>query len=192
MRRLHSFQVEVASKTPYTRVIQSPNLYSRCLQSAKPSLQVAWEALHPRTPNAQAAFGPNAAAKAQEALQITTEKANAAGFDLVRCDANTEDPEDALKRFTETLQSRKFAGVNIGYGLRGHKGTLFRIMNPQSASELIFPAIRAYSTIRKDAEHRMGITTWHQNHVQQWAGRHNQRNSQELPGEFQRFIGRIL
>lgn len=79
-----------------------------------------------KDPNAQAVFGPNAGAKAQELLQITTEKANAAGFDLVRCDANTQDPEDTLKRFTETLQSRKFAGVNIGYGLRGHKGTFSR------------------------------------------------------------------
>jgi hypothetical protein len=75
-------------------------------------------------PNAQAVFGPNAGAKAKELLQISTEKANAAGFDLIRCDANPQDPEDTLKRFTETLQSRKFAGVNIGYGLRGHKGKL--------------------------------------------------------------------
>ena len=75
-------------------------------------------------PNAQAVFGPNAGAKAQELLQISTDKANAAGFDLVRCDANPQDPDDTLKRFTETLQSRKFVGVNIGYGLRGHKGIL--------------------------------------------------------------------
>jgi hypothetical protein len=75
-------------------------------------------------PNAQGVFGPNAGAKAQELLQTSIDKANAAGFDLVRCDANTQDPEDTLKRFRETLESRKFAGVNIGYGLRGHKGTL--------------------------------------------------------------------
>ena len=75
-------------------------------------------------PNAQAHFGPNAGAKAKELLQISTEKANAAGFDLVRCDANPQDPDDTLKRFTEALQSRHFAGVNIGYGLRGHKGVL--------------------------------------------------------------------
>ena len=75
-------------------------------------------------PNAQAVFGANASAKAQELLQTSIDKANAAGFDLVRCDANTQDPEDTLKRFIETLQGRKFVGVNIGYGLRGHKGNM--------------------------------------------------------------------
>lgn len=80
-------------------------------------------------PNAQAVFGPNAGAKAQELLQTSIDKANAAGFDLVRCDANTQDPEDTLKRFSETLQSRKFAGVNIGYGLRGHKGKISAVMD---------------------------------------------------------------
>ena len=75
-------------------------------------------------PNAQAVFGGNAGAKAQELLQTSIDKANAAGFDLVRWDANPQDPEDTLKRFTQTLQSRKFVGVNIGYGLRGHKGAM--------------------------------------------------------------------
>lgn len=73
-------------------------------------------------PNAQAVFGPNAGAKAQELLQTSIDKANAAGFDLVRCDANTQDYEDTMKRFTETLNGQKFVGFNIGYGLRGHKG----------------------------------------------------------------------
>ena len=73
-------------------------------------------------PNAQAVFGTNAGARVQELLQTSIDKANAAGFDLVRCDANTQDYEDTLRRFTETLNSRKFAGLNIGYGLRGHKG----------------------------------------------------------------------
>ena len=75
-------------------------------------------------PNAQAVFGPNAGAKAQELLQTSIDKANAAGFDLVRCDANAQDPEDTLQRFREALQSRKFVGVNIGFGLRGHKGNV--------------------------------------------------------------------
>ena len=73
-------------------------------------------------PNAQAVFGPNASEKAQELLAISTEKANKAGFDLVRCDANTSDYADTIKRFTETMKSRDFVGLNIGYGLRGHKG----------------------------------------------------------------------
>jgi hypothetical protein len=88
-----------------------------------------------KDPNAQGVFGPNAGAKAQELLQTSTDKANAAGFDLVRCDANTQDPEDTLKRFRETLQSRKFVGVNIGYGLRGHKGNV--IMTASMLLDLI-------------------------------------------------------
>lgn len=80
-------------------------------------------------PNAHAVFGPNAGAKAQELLQTSIDKANAAGFDLVRCDANTQDYDDTLQRFTETLNSRKFVGLNIGYGLRGHKGGILFI-NP--------------------------------------------------------------
>lgn len=75
-------------------------------------------------PNAQAVFGTNAGQKAQELLAISVEKANAAGFDIVRCDANTQDYGDTMKRFTETLKSREFVGLNIGYGLRGHKGEL--------------------------------------------------------------------
>lgn len=80
-------------------------------------------------PNAQAHFGPNAGAKTQELLQQSVEKANHAGFDIVRCDANPQDPEDTMKRFTETLRSRDdIVGVNIGYGLRGHKGDDFQVL----------------------------------------------------------------
>ncbi|KAK3679591.1 hypothetical protein LTR37_021388 [Vermiconidia calcicola] len=71
--------------------------------------------------NAQAHFGPNAGQKAQELLAISTERANKAGFELVRCDANPQDPDDTMKRFVETLRSREFVGLNIGFGLRGHK-----------------------------------------------------------------------
>lgn len=73
-------------------------------------------------PNAQAHFGPNASAKAQELLQKSIEKANEAGFDIIRVDANPQDPDDTLKRFTDTLREREVVGVNIGYGLRGHQG----------------------------------------------------------------------
>ena len=73
-------------------------------------------------PNAQAVFGPNAGEKARELLQMSINKANEAGFELATVDANPQDPEDTLKRFTDMLRSREFVGVNIGYGLRGHKG----------------------------------------------------------------------
>ena len=75
-------------------------------------------------PNGAAKFGPDAGVKARELLDISIEKAKQAGFDLVTVDINTQDPEDSLKRFTDELKSRKYAGVNIGYGVRGHKGTL--------------------------------------------------------------------
>ena len=83
-------------------------------------------------PNAQAVFGPNAGAKAQELLQMSVDKANEAGFELMRVDANPQDPEDTLKRFTDTLRSREFVGVNIGYGLRGHKGDQCLELNEKS------------------------------------------------------------
>ena len=73
-------------------------------------------------PNAQARFGPNAGAKAKELLAISISKANDAGFDVVTVDMNPNDPEDSLRRFEETLKSRECVGVNIGYGVRGHKG----------------------------------------------------------------------
>lgn len=71
--------------------------------------------------NATANFGPDAGEKTKVLLQTSIEKANAAGFEVVTEDANPKDPEDTLKRFTKTLQSGDFVGVNIGYGLRGQK-----------------------------------------------------------------------
>lgn len=75
-------------------------------------------------PNAQARFGPDAGAKAREVLATSISKANAAGFDVIAEDANPQDPEGTMKRFSEALRSRQdIVGVNIGFGLRGHKGT---------------------------------------------------------------------
>lgn len=73
-------------------------------------------------PNGIAAFGPDASAKAKEMLAAAREKAEKAGFELVLSDANPQDPEDTVRRFTETLRGRDFVAVNIGFGLRGHKG----------------------------------------------------------------------
>ena len=75
-------------------------------------------------PNAQARFGPNTGAKTRELLETSIRKANEAGFDIVTIDANPKDPEDTLKRLTEAIREQNFAGVNIGYGVRGHKGTM--------------------------------------------------------------------
>ncbi|KAK5119559.1 hypothetical protein LTR85_007387 [Meristemomyces frigidus] len=72
-------------------------------------------------PNAQAHFGPDAGAKTKEMLATSISKARAAGFEVIGVDMNPKDPEDSLKRFTEQLQSRDFVGVNVGYGVRGHK-----------------------------------------------------------------------
>ncbi len=35
---------------------------------------------------------------------------------------NPNDPADSIKRFVEELKNGNFVGVNIGYGVRGHKG----------------------------------------------------------------------
>lgn len=73
-------------------------------------------------PNGIAAFGPDASAKAREMLAMAKRKAEEAGFELVLSDANPQDPDDTMRRFAETLKSRDFVAVNIGFGLRGHKG----------------------------------------------------------------------
>ena len=73
-------------------------------------------------PNSQAAFGGDVGAKVREMLAIAHQKAEDAGFELVMCDANPQDHEDTMRRFTETLKSREFVAVNVGFGLRGHKG----------------------------------------------------------------------
>ena len=107
---------------------QLPSPLSRCTilevmgEARKYIITCGLGAFAANDPNAQAHFGPNAGQKAQELLAISTEKANKAGFELVRCDANPQDPEDTMDRFVETLRSREFVGLNIGFGLRGHKG----------------------------------------------------------------------
>lgn len=73
-------------------------------------------------PNAQAHFGPDAGAKTHELLQSSIAKASQAGFDIVMIDANPADPDDTLQRLTKAMRDQDIAGVNIGYGLRGHKG----------------------------------------------------------------------
>lgn len=74
-------------------------------------------------PNAKAHFGPDTQAKVKEMLANSIRKANEAGFDVIAVDANPQDPEDTMKRFSETLREREdVVGVNIGFGLRGHKG----------------------------------------------------------------------
>jgi hypothetical protein len=77
-------------------------------------------------PNAKAHFGPDADAKVKELLSASISKANDAGFDVIAVDANPKDPEDTMKRFEEALGKQDVVGVNIGFGLRGHKG-VFRL-----------------------------------------------------------------
>lgn len=72
--------------------------------------------------NAAAHFGPDVAAKTKALLQSSISQAKEAGFEIVVVDVNPQDPEDTMRRFTETLRGREFVGVNVGYGLRGHKG----------------------------------------------------------------------
>lgn len=72
-------------------------------------------------PNARAHFGPDAGAKTKEMLASSISKARAAGFEVIGEDVNPQDPEDTIKRFVDQLQSRKWVGLNVGYGVRGHK-----------------------------------------------------------------------
>lgn len=72
-------------------------------------------------PNAIARFGPDTGATVKQLLQSSIDKANAAGFEVVTVDANPQDPEDTLKRLAATLKDGNFVGINIGFGLRGHK-----------------------------------------------------------------------
>ncbi|KAF2485627.1 hypothetical protein BDY17DRAFT_293984 [Neohortaea acidophila] len=71
--------------------------------------------------NAQAHFGPGAGERARELLATSVEKAKNAGFDVVTIDINPNEPGESLDRFLSTLRSGDFVGVNIGYGVRGHK-----------------------------------------------------------------------
>jgi hypothetical protein len=75
-------------------------------------------------PNAMAHFGPDAESKIKEMLAASIAKANEAGFDVNTVDANPQDPADTMKRFTEALRDEAVVGVNIGFGLRGHKGSI--------------------------------------------------------------------
>lgn len=84
-------------------------------------------------PNAQAAFGADAGARVKELLAISVEKANQAGFDITSVDINPQDPEDSLKRFIDELKRREYVGVNIGYGVRGHKGMIDVYMKVSTA-----------------------------------------------------------
>ncbi|KAK5129931.1 hypothetical protein LTR08_002691 [Meristemomyces frigidus] len=72
-------------------------------------------------PNALARFGPDAGHKVKELLARSISQARAAGFEVLPTDINPEDPADSLKRFVEALQSREWSGVNVGFGVRGHK-----------------------------------------------------------------------
>ncbi|KAK5686338.1 hypothetical protein LTS10_002455 [Elasticomyces elasticus] len=71
--------------------------------------------------NAAKHFGPGAGEKARELLAGSIAKAKAAGFEVIGEDVDPTDPEDTIRRFTEQLSSRKWAAVNVGYGVRGHK-----------------------------------------------------------------------
>ncbi|KAI7299828.1 hypothetical protein KC340_g13628 [Hortaea werneckii] len=76
-------------------------------------------------PNATAHFGPNAGAHVRELLQNSIAQARAAGFEIIPCDINPQDPEDSFQRFAAELhrspEERQWVGVNFGFGVRGHK-----------------------------------------------------------------------
>ncbi|KAK5170156.1 uncharacterized protein LTR77_004741 [Saxophila tyrrhenica] len=71
--------------------------------------------------NALKHFGADAQSKVKAMLAESIQKANDAGFDVIAVDANPQDPEDTMKRFTEALKSHEAVGFNVGFGLRGHK-----------------------------------------------------------------------
>lgn len=71
---------------------------------------------------AQARFGPDAGNTAKKLFESSVTQARAAGFEIISVDINPQDPEESLKRFTDELRSRsEWSGVNVGYGVRGHK-----------------------------------------------------------------------
>ncbi|GAB1734207.1 hypothetical protein NU195Hw_g9552t1 [Hortaea werneckii] len=77
-------------------------------------------------PNATAHFGPNAGAHVRELLQSSISQARAAGFEIIPCDINPQDPEESFQRFAAELhrspeEGRQWVGVNFGFGVRGHK-----------------------------------------------------------------------
>ncbi|KAI7090653.1 Palmitoyltransferase akr1, ankyrin repeat-containing protein akr1 [Hortaea werneckii] len=76
-------------------------------------------------PNATAHFGPNAGAHVRELLQNSIVQARAAGFEIIPCDINPQDPEESFQRFAAELhrprEERQWVGVNFGFGVRGHK-----------------------------------------------------------------------
>ncbi|KAI6898387.1 palmitoyltransferase akr1, partial [Hortaea werneckii] len=54
-------------------------------------------------PNATAHFGPNAGAHVRELLANSIAQARAAGFEIIPCDINPQDPEDSFQRFAAEL-----------------------------------------------------------------------------------------
>lgn len=88
---------------------------------------------------------------------------------LVCCLA--QDPEDSLRRFTETLKSREFVGVNIGYGVRGHKGMCANVVDIKSSAMLtngVFASVvgRTHGALRTAAESKLGHKSGYQDNVQ--------------------------
>ncbi|KAI7139164.1 hypothetical protein KC352_g30075, partial [Hortaea werneckii] len=70
-------------------------------------------------PNATAHFGPNAGAHVRELLQSSIAQARAAGFEIIPCDINPQDPEESFQRFAAELhrspeEGRQWVGVNFG------------------------------------------------------------------------------
>ncbi|KAI7138417.1 hypothetical protein KC352_g30197, partial [Hortaea werneckii] len=49
-------------------------------------------------PNATAHFGPNAGAHVRELLQNSISQARAAGFEIIPCDINPQEPEESFQR----------------------------------------------------------------------------------------------
>lgn len=148
-------------------------------------------------PNAQAHFGPDAQAKVKELLATSIRKANEAGFDVIAVDANPKDAEDTLKRFSETLRERQdVVGVNIGYGLRGHKGigclSLRRLLvMGVSFTDPMFCFDRAYRAVREDDQYRVCHSTWDQDHVLQRTSRGYHYDTTELSRRILKFSAAI-
>ncbi|KAI7221262.1 palmitoyltransferase akr1 [Hortaea werneckii] len=66
-------------------------------------------------PNATAHFGPNAGAHVRELLASSIAQARAAGFEIIPCDINPQDPEDSFQRFAAELhhpaEERQWVGL---------------------------------------------------------------------------------
>ncbi|EMC93134.1 hypothetical protein BAUCODRAFT_58651, partial [Baudoinia panamericana UAMH 10762] len=74
-----------------------------------------------KQPSAIQHFGPNVGDKVKELVAQSTAEAREAGFEIISHNVNPGEPEASVQKFTALLKERDWAGVIVGFGLRGQK-----------------------------------------------------------------------